>query len=115
MAIQFDGRSLTPDVAGAFTQGQQSANILQNQRLTGQRTEQLMAQDQAKFKANQQQAQQAQQMQQLTGKALAGDEGELTDIYSRNLEIGEKVSKFLNLKTKEQKGNIEMVRFNLGS
>ena len=49
-----NGRSLVPDYAGAFARGSQQANVLKNQRLSGQLTQQTMDKNAAaNQKANQ--------------------------------------------------------------
>ena len=66
-----DGRSLNPDYAGAFAQGSQQANILKNQRLQGELTQQQIGQGQAE-------AERANQFNKLSGSVLSGqyDEGQ---------------------------------------
>ena len=60
-----DGRSLIADKMGAFNRGAQSANILKNQRLQSDLTQQQLAQ-------GQQQQQQANQFNKLSGNLLSG-------------------------------------------
>jgi len=66
-----DGRSLNPDYAGAFARGSQQANVLKNQRLTGELTQQQIGQGQAE-------AERANQFNKLSGNVISGqfDEGQ---------------------------------------
>jgi len=66
-----DGRSLNPDYAGAFAKGQQQSNILKNQRLTGELTQQKIGQGQAELERSN-------QFNKLAGQLTSGqyDKGE---------------------------------------
>ena len=60
-----DGRSLNPDYAGSFARGSERANILKNQRLAGELTQQKIGQGQAA-------AEKADQFNRLSGQVLTG-------------------------------------------
>lgn len=73
MAIQIDGRSLYPNVAGQFALGQQQNQALDNQRLAGQVQQFNLDQAKAGVLGDQQAAQQQAQNQQLAGSLIGGN------------------------------------------
>jgi hypothetical protein len=92
-----NGRSLTPNYAGAFAQGSQNANTLKNQRLVGQRQEQQIA-------GSELAAQQAGQFNKLSGNLLSGqfDEGQdrksaINELIANNPEKAQSILKGMGI------------------
>jgi len=116
MPIQIDGRSLVPDIAGQFARGQQTTQALENQRLAGQRQQQLIDQTKAQALGDQQAAQQATQARTLAGQVVGGQLPEGTTqqqaigrIFAENPQLAEKTLKTLGVQ--DQAGADELADF----